>query len=387
MKNGWKKWMQSLRYVAFALVMLCIAGRCRIQALAADDSIWFADVLMDIQSQIHEVEELKTPSGQLIVGEGWYLTLSYNSGAELGAVNPEQKYRGLVFTCAPSVCQDPAITWNNDGAARIRVYENDKGTLLYSKIFYAWSDPFTAYVDINWASSVRIEVSCYPSLAFFAGLSNVYLTKQAEGMQQPPTGHTIPVTEVDTGWSDGGSDWSDSGSGWSDGGSDWSDGGSDWSDGGSGWSDGGSGWSGVVPYVDPGVTLPSPYTVDELVAYIRAQYYAIEAYAAANGYASYQTLYTESGNLMRQTFQNGSSLDSLMQTYGYSTYYVMCYYDTRTIIPYARFIYAQLDGQEYRYYFEGNMLARRIYAGSQTDYPVMTDFIWGLVGAATYFPW
>lgn len=86
-------------------------------------------------------------------------------------------------------------------------------------------------------------------------------------------------------------------------------------------------------------------------------------------------------------------LEPLMKEYGYQTYLLEFYYDNPDYEnAYVsgwdgpNFIYAVIDGKEYRYYFQGNSMLRRIGPeGTISDLPKTNDFLNQLYQAGCFY--
>ncbi|MCB7317804.1 hypothetical protein [Lacrimispora sp. 210928-DFI.3.58] len=115
--------------------------------------------------------------------------------------------------------------------------------------------------------------------------------------------------------------------------------------------------------------------------------------------------YVTEGNQVLRTRDDGSAVlrsavvtgdplvDPVMKTYGYQTYSLEFYYDNpdydKSYVSGTNgpnFIYAVIDNREYRYYFQGNSMIRRIGPeGTVSDNPKTNEFLNLLYQAGCYY--
>ncbi|MCC8026256.1 MAG: hypothetical protein LIP16_13295, partial [Clostridium sp.] len=114
----------------------------------------------------------------------------------------------------------------------------------------------------------------------------------------------------------------------------------------------------------------------EKIQYIRDAYNRIVANLGACRQDG-GNYYDGNGMLVKKAVSNGNTvIDSAMRSNGYAAYSLEYYYDDQYPSPYPIFIFAVIDGKEYRYYFNnGNFIRRVGPEGSVNDSPEMNSFI------------
>lgn len=127
------------------------------------------------------------------------------------------------------------------------------------------------------------------------------------------------------------------------------------------------------------ISVNENLTQNEKIEYIREVYKRTyenqETYEILNG------KYYKDDLLVLAKVSNGNTvLDEVMQNNGYTTYSLEYYYDDQSSEnPYPIFIFAMIDGKEYRYYFRNSNYIRRVGPeGSVNDSPEENSFITAL---------
>lgn len=133
-----------------------------------------------------------------------------------------------------------------------------------------------------------------------------------------------------------------------------------------------------------------------VISVIRKMYRQTNAEAVQRNNTNwYVPVGTEDTYQMVKTVDDNSGFDELMQANGYSKYRVEMYFDNphvtasdggSAVVNAAgpNFIYAVIDGKEYRYYFADGSFVRRIGPdGVVQNYPEINDFVYDLYAAGS----
>lgn len=132
------------------------------------------------------------------------------------------------------------------------------------------------------------------------------------------------------------------------------------------------------------VDLANCSKVEVIVATIRGMYNKTNSGAyVIKGKQTVRRINKEDYVIRTNASTGDALLDLIMQTYGYRTYALEFYYDNpdydgKVISGNSgpNFVYAVIDGKEYRYYFKENSLIRRIGPdGTISDNPKTNEFL------------
>ena len=145
--------------------------------------------------------------------------------------------------------------------------------------------------------------------------------------------------------------------------------------------------SAIEPASEP-VTVAMPVSVSEAVALIQAIYKQTNSgNYNREGNLLYRVNSVGAKEPLKMTVSTGNGpLDGLMKQYGYSSYSLEYYYDNHDAVAeslsdsgYPVFLYAIINGKEYRYYYcQGSLIRRISPEGAVTDNPETNGFLNGL---------